>query len=88
MRRMPAAPKLSRRAASCAASHSASANARTCKPCRVFSSDVRVRVTQTGFTTYPDASVVCGRLETHAEDKDAIVNPILLIEVLVEFSPM
>ena len=52
------------------------------KPCRVFSSDVRVRVTETGLTTYPDASVVCGRLETHAEDKDAIVNPILLIEVL------
>jgi Uma2 family endonuclease len=52
------------------------------KPCRVFSSDVRVRVTETGLTTYPDASVVCGRLETHAEDKDAIVNPVLLVEVL------
>jgi Uma2 family endonuclease len=52
------------------------------KPCRVFSSDVRVRVTDTGLTTYPDASVVCGRLETHSEDEDAIVNPILLIEVL------
>ncbi|HMJ16706.1 MAG TPA: Uma2 family endonuclease, partial [Polyangiaceae bacterium] len=29
------------------------------KPCRVFSSDVRVRVSETGLTTYPDASVVC-----------------------------
>lgn len=47
-----------------------------------------MRVTETGFTTYPDASVVCGRLETHLEDKDAIVNPILLVEVLVEVSPM
>ena len=52
------------------------------KPCRVFSSDVRVRIAETGLTTYPDASVVYGRLETHGEDKDAIVNPILLIEVL------
>ena len=52
------------------------------KPCRVFSSDVRVRVEATGLTTYPDASVVCGRLETDAADKDAIVNPTLLVEVL------
>jgi len=52
------------------------------KPCRVFSSDVRVRVEETGLSTYPDASVVCGQLETHAADKDAIVNPVLLIEVL------
>jgi len=52
------------------------------KPCRVFSSDVRVRVEDTGLTTYPDASVVCGQLETHATDKDAIVNPVLVLEVL------
>jgi Uma2 family endonuclease len=52
------------------------------RPCRVYSSDVRVRIEATGFTTYPDASVVCGRLQTDAVDKDAIVNPVLVIEVL------
>ena len=52
------------------------------KPCRVFSSDVRVFVKETGLATYPDLCVVCGTLETADEDKDAIVNPVLLAEVL------
>jgi len=33
------------------------------KKCRVFTSDLRVRVVVTGLGTYPDVSVVCGRLE-------------------------
>lgn len=52
------------------------------RPCRVYSSDVRVRVLTTGLATYPDASVVCGHLETDPADPDAIVNPTLLVEVL------
>jgi Uma2 family endonuclease len=52
------------------------------KPCRVFSSDVRVHVAATGLTTYPDLSVVCGRLETHPDDPHAVTNPIVLVEVL------
>jgi Uma2 family endonuclease len=50
--------------------------------CRIFSSDVRVRVRATGLATYPDISVVCGKLETDAEDHQAIANPVLLVEVL------
>lgn len=52
------------------------------KPCRVFSSDVRVFVKETGLATYPDLCVVYGTLETADEDKGAIVNPVLLAEVL------
>jgi Uma2 family endonuclease len=52
------------------------------RPCRVFSSDVRVRVKATGLAAYPDISVVCGKLETDAEDPNAIANPVLLVEVL------
>jgi Uma2 family endonuclease len=52
------------------------------RPCRVFSSDVRVRVRATGMAAYPDLSVVCARLETDPEDANAIVNPVLLVEVL------
>jgi Uma2 family endonuclease len=52
------------------------------KPCRAFSSDVRVRIPETDLATYPDLSVVCGKLETAPEDKDAITNPIVLVEVL------
>ncbi|HEU4406528.1 MAG TPA: Uma2 family endonuclease [Polyangiaceae bacterium] len=56
------------------------------KPCRVFSSDLRVFVPATGLGTYPDLSVVCGRLETHPEDANAVTNPIVLVEVLSDSS--
>ena len=52
------------------------------KPCRVYTSDVRVRVLATGLSTYPDVTVVCGAAETAAEDPDALVNPVVLVEVL------
>ena len=52
------------------------------RPCRVFSSDVRVRVRATGLTTYPDVSVVCGAIERDPEDAQTLVNPVLVVEVL------
>ena len=61
-------------------------NALAGRSCRVFSSDLRVRIRATGLTTYPDLSVVCGRLEMDAEDGNAVVNPVLLVEVLSESS--
>lgn len=54
------------------------------KPCRVFSSDARVRVQATKRSTYPDLSVVCGEVERASDDREAITNPILLVEVLSE----
>jgi len=51
------------------------------RPCRVQTSDVRIRVHARGLATYPDVSVVCGRAEPDREDPDAIVNPTLLVEV-------
>ncbi|WP_437987240.1 Uma2 family endonuclease [Sorangium sp. So ce117] len=56
------------------------------RPCAVYSSDLRVRVQATGLSTYADVSVVCGRLECDIEDKDAALNPIVLVEVLTESS--
>jgi Uma2 family endonuclease len=52
------------------------------KPCRVQTSDVRIRVRATGLDTYPDVSVVCGRAERDEQDPNAITNPIVLVEVL------
>lgn len=52
------------------------------QPCRVYSSDVRVRVSETGLSTYPDVTVVCGNLVTAAEDPHAVTNPIVIVEVL------
>jgi Uma2 family endonuclease len=51
------------------------------RPCRVFSSDLRVRVRETGLTTYPDVSVVCAELERDPEDANTVTNPTLLVEV-------
>ena len=51
------------------------------RPSRVFTSDMRVRIEATGLDTYPDVSVVCGRIERDAADRNAIVNPIALVEV-------
>lgn len=52
------------------------------KRCRIYSSDVRVRVPETGLSTYPDLSVVCERLETAPDDENGVVNPVLLVEVV------
>lgn len=49
--------------------------------CRVFSSDLRVRVKETGLTTYPDVTVVCGLLERDPQSPTTVVNPTVLIEV-------
>jgi len=50
--------------------------------CRVFSSDLRVRVPATGLGTYPDITVVCGASERDRENPSTVVNPRIIIEVL------
>jgi Uma2 family endonuclease len=54
------------------------------RPCGVYSSDLRVRIEETDRSTYPDATVVCGKRETARDDKDAVTNPIVIVEVLSE----
>ena len=50
-------------------------------PCRVHSSDLRVRVTETGLATYPDVTVVCGPYQSDPEDRNTIVNPRVVVEI-------
>jgi len=50
--------------------------------CVVFSSDTKVRVEATGLSTYPDGSVVCGPAQTSPHDRNALTNPVVLVEVL------
>lgn len=52
------------------------------KRCRVFSSDLKIRVLATKLATYPDVSVVCGSLERDPDSQAAVTNPTVLIEVL------
>ncbi len=50
--------------------------------CAVFTSDLRVRVRETGLDTYPDVTVVCGPVERDVADAQAVTNPTLIVEVL------
>jgi Uma2 family endonuclease len=52
------------------------------RPCRVYPSDMRVRVRATGLYTYPDVVVVCGERRFLDEQRDTLLNPSLLVEVL------
>ncbi|HYX72936.1 MAG TPA: Uma2 family endonuclease [Nitrososphaera sp.] len=53
-------------------------------PCRVYPSDLKVRVPNSKRFFYPDVSVVCGEVEFADDEKDVILNPILIVEVLSE----
>src|ERR1700690_3482561 len=57
-------------------------NALVGKPCRVYSSDLRVRMPATEMATYADVTVVCSKLKTAEDDKNATINPTLVVEVL------
>src|SRR5262245_21615888 len=50
--------------------------------CRVYSSDLRIRVLATGLASYPDVTVVCGAVQSDPENADTVVNPTLIVEVL------
>jgi Uma2 family endonuclease len=49
--------------------------------CRIYSSDLRIRVVESGMSTYPDVTVVCGPVARAADDPMAVINPTLLVEV-------
>jgi Uma2 family endonuclease len=52
------------------------------RPCHAYPSDMRVRVSPAGLYTYPDVVVVCGERQFLTEQKDTLLNPTLLVEVL------
>jgi len=52
------------------------------KPCRVYPSDLRLKVEAAELYTYPDAIVICGPSQYADGRKDTVTNPTLLIEVL------
>lgn len=52
--------------------------------CKVYASDLKVRIEATDLSTFPDASVVCGELQTAAKDGNAATNPAIVVEVTVD----
>ena len=53
-------------------------------PCRVYPSDLKVRVPNSKRFFYPDVSVVCGEIQFADDVRDVVLNPILIVEVLSE----
>ncbi len=56
------------------------------RPCKAYASDMRVRVSPTGLYTYPDVVVVCGQPQFADDQRDTLLNPTLIVEVLSESS--
>lgn len=54
------------------------------KPCRLYNSDMRLFIEQSGLYTYPDAMIVCGKVQQAKGRKDTVTNPNLIVEVLSE----
>lgn len=57
----------------------ASLRGRACRPCDV---DQRIRIPETGLSTYPDLSIVCGRRVPAPDDRHSLANPTVVFEVL------
>jgi Uma2 family endonuclease len=52
------------------------------RPCSVVPIGLRLRVSPTGLYTYPDVIVTCGEPKFADDQKDTLLNPTLIVEVL------
>jgi Uma2 family endonuclease len=52
------------------------------RPCKVYPSDMRVKIEKTTLYTYPDVVVLCAEPEFEDDHKDTLLNPTLIVEVL------
>jgi Uma2 family endonuclease len=52
------------------------------KGCRVFNSDMRIKIGDAGLYTYSDGGVVCGEPQFADRQRDILLNPVLIVEVL------
>lgn len=50
--------------------------------CTAYGSNMKIQVKSKGLYTYPDAMLVCGKIEFAENRKDIITNPLLIVEVL------
>ena len=52
--------------------------------CKVYPSDLKVRVPNSRRFFYPDVSIVCGETRFADDEKDVVLNPVVIVEVLSE----
>ncbi len=51
-------------------------------PCKVYTSDLRVGIIPLDVETYPDVTIICGEPHINPFDKNSIINPSVIFEVL------
>jgi Uma2 family endonuclease len=52
--------------------------------CKVYPSDLKVRVPNSRRFFYPDVSIVCGETLFADDEQDVVLNPVVVVEVLSE----
>jgi Uma2 family endonuclease len=52
------------------------------QPCQVSNNDLRVGIMPLDVETYPDVTVVCGEPHVNPFDKNSVINPSVIFEVL------
>ena len=52
--------------------------------CRVFDSNLKVKIETSNTYVYPDATVICGKPKLDEKSNHVITNPMLIVEVLSE----
>ena len=52
------------------------------KPCKLYSSDMRVQLSESRRYTYPDVVICCGEAEFIDEKRDTLTNPTLIVKIL------
>ncbi len=50
--------------------------------CRAMTSEIKVHVQSENSFVYPDAMVICGDILTSEQNKNAVINPLIVVEVL------
>jgi len=50
--------------------------------CRAFTADLRIHLEVAKTYSYADCGIVCGDLELSSDQKDNLLNPLLIVEVL------
>lgn len=66
----------------CGATYASLFNQTEDRPCFVYQSDMRVKVSETGLYTYPDIAVLCDEPQFEDGVQDTLLNPAVIIEVL------
>jgi Uma2 family endonuclease len=52
------------------------------RACKIYPSDMKVRTPATGSYAYPDVTVVCGEAHFADDQRDVLLNPTVIIEVM------